>query len=257
MKKNYTISIPVRSFWTIWLPAAVLLMGVGVIAGVFVVDRLVMPNLPGISNKGVLSAPDLSNLSYREARRKLYEVGLRSTVEEREYSELVPEDGILSQRPAAGTKVKKGRHIVLVLSKGPEVDTIPDVRGLTERQARKKLREKGFGSVEPHKAYDEEVPKDRVAETEPGAGTVISRELAVNLTVSRGPKPTHSEVPNIIGELLSEAKLKIEESDLATGRIQYRQTSTSRPGTVISQSPAPGSSVPLESSVDIIVAGSR
>jgi serine/threonine-protein kinase len=239
------------------VPAAVLVIIVGGIAGVLVVDRLIMPNLPGISNRGVLPAPDVVGMSYEEARQKLYEVGLRTMVGDRQYSLSVPEGGILSQRPEGGEKVKKGRHIGVVVSKGPEVDTIPDVRAISERQARKKLREAGFGSVESYKAYHERVPKDQVAGTDPSAGTVISREVTVQVTVSKGPRPTHAAVPNLIGEMLSDARKKIEESDLKVGRIEYRYTSTSRPGTVVSQSPAPGSSVPLESSVGIVVAGAR
>jgi serine/threonine-protein kinase len=232
-------------------------MIIGGIAGVFVVDRMVMPNLPGISNRGVLPAPEVVGLGYAEARQKLYDVGLRTVVDDREYSLSVPEEGILSQRPDPGTMVKKGRHIGVVVSKGPEVDTVPDVRGVSERQARKRLREAGFGNVESYRAYHERVAKDQVAGSDPAAGTLISREITVQLTVSKGPRPTHSEVPNLIGEMLSEARVKIEENDLKTGRISYQQTSTSRPGTVISQSPAPGSTVPLESSVDIVIAGAR
>jgi beta-lactam-binding protein with PASTA domain len=49
------------------------------------------------------------------------------------------------------------------------------------------------------------------------------------------------------------AKDKIEKIGLKLGKIDYQQNSTVSPGTVISQSVPPASSVPLESAVNIVV----
>jgi serine/threonine-protein kinase len=257
MKKSYTISIPVGVFWKVVVPIAVATLGLGAIVGVFIVDRIVVPNLPGISNRGVVKVPRVAGLDYEDARQRLYDVGLRLQVTDRQYSDSVPEGTVLSQRPESGEEVKKGRHIGGVISRGPEVDTIPDIHKTTEGVGKKKLRDEGFGNLRTYRVYDSRVPKDHVVYTRPAAGTIISREIMVEVMLSRGPKPTHANVPNLIGDMLSDARTKISESGLKSGRVTYEQSSTSRPGAVISQSLPPGASVPLESAVDMVVAGSR
>jgi serine/threonine-protein kinase len=64
-------------------------------------------------------------------------------------------------------------------------------------------------------------------------------------------------VPNIIGESLSEAKKKIDEAGLKVGRITVQNNAAVPPGNVISQSAAPGSKIPLDASVDIVVSATR
>lgn len=257
MEKRYTISIPVKTFWTRIVPVALVLLVVGGITGIILIDRLVMPRLVGIRNKGIVSVPAIEGLSYEEARRALYGIGLRLQVQEREYSTEAPEGAVLSQRPDADELVKKGRHVHVILSKGDEVGNVPNVGAMSEHAARRKLRDAGFSNVEIRKIYDEEVPKDAVVGTQPASGTATSREITVELSVSRGPKPTHVEMPNLVGEMLSEARVALADAGLSTGQIHYRKTTTSSPGRIISQSLPPGASVPLESTVDLVISASR
>jgi beta-lactam-binding protein with PASTA domain len=60
-------------------------------------------------------------------------------------------------------------------------------------------------------------------------------------------------VPNLIGESLLDAKKKIEESGLELGKLDYKNNATLSPGTVISQSVPPGSSVALKSAINVVV----
>ncbi|MFP4416634.1 MAG: PASTA domain-containing protein [Chitinispirillaceae bacterium] len=254
MKKNYTISIPSKTFWTIFVPALVLFFIVGGLGGLFMVDKVIMPRVIGMNDKGEVTVPEISGMSWEQARKALYAVGLRLHVEEKQYSDDADVDMVLSQEPAPGTKVKKGRHIRTVLSKGNEIDTIPDVRRLSERGARNGLRDKGFTKLDVRKIYNSHIEKDLAVTTTPPTGTVISREVPVTLMISKGPRPTHAEVPNIVGDMLSEAKAKIQENGLAVGSIEYSKNSSSMPGTILSQSVSPGSTVPLESSINIVIA---
>ena len=47
---------------------------------------------------------------------------------------------------------------------------------------------------------------DVVVDAFPASGTTISREMEVDLYVSKGPRPTHAEVPNLVGESIGSAK---------------------------------------------------
>jgi eukaryotic-like serine/threonine-protein kinase len=257
MKKNYTISIPRSRFWTVLVPLAVLCMVIGGLLGVFLVDRFVMPRIVGVSSRGVVAVPQIAGVPMEEAREQLYRCGLRLDVAQKEYSKSIASLSIISQEPAAGTEVKNGRHVSVVISLGPEVASVPNVEKLTERQARKSLKDAGFEIVSVVKAYDEETPADQAVGTEPPAGTKTSREVTVQIKMSKGSKPTSVIVPNVIGEMLSDARAKIEDSGLKTGRVDFRNASTSPSGTIVSQSLAPGATVPLESAVDLVVAAGR
>ncbi len=256
MKKSYTISIPVKRFWTVILPLAFLLMIVGGIVGILLVDRYVMPNITGVSNRGVVKVPTIVDMRWEEGRQALYNVGLRLQVQSYEYNDSLENGVIISQRPQPEEKVKKGRHVFVIVSKGREVDTIPDVRNMTERIGKKVLRKAGFRNVKVCKAYSEHYDKDVIVSTKPGRGTVISREIPVEITLSKGPRPTHAVVPNVIGERLSEAKQALEENGLFVGKIEYKVNPTAQPGSVISQSISPGKNAPLESRVNLIVSAS-
>ena len=252
MKKNYTISIPVRVFWRVVVPLAVFTIAVGMLAGVLVVDRLIMPNIVGV-NKGMVAVPSVTEMNLEQAREALYAVGLRCDVETREYDDIVPEGRVLRQNPAAGVKVKKGRHVDAVLSKGPEVAPIPKVGGLSETHAKRELRRHGFTIGGTRRAYSDEVAKDLTVKVVPAEGTTVSKEMPIRVVISDGPKPTHTVVPNVIGESLGSARSKIEESGMVVGRISHENNASLPPGTVLSQSVSPGTNVPLESSLDIVV----
>ncbi len=257
MKKNYTISIGFATFWKIVVPAAIVLIIAGGVGGVLIVDKVIMPNIVGVSNRGVVKVPDIVQMERSKARQTLYEAGLRLHVAERQYNLATPADVVISQQPEPSASVKKGRHIAVVISKGPEVDTIPDTGNLPEHLAKKALREKGFASIEVRRAYDGSVDKDLIVRSAPSAGTVISREVAVRLIVSDGPRPTHAAAPNLVGDMLSEAKEKIRENGLKVGAIQYKHASVASPGSVISQSVPPGANVPFESAINLVVASSK
>jgi serine/threonine-protein kinase len=252
MKRNYTINIPVRFFWKVLLPGLALLAVFGTVAGILVVDKIIMPNVVGV-NRGVVEVPDVVRLSFEECREKFFKAGLLTEVRGKEYDDSVAQDAIISQYPEAGSRVKKGRKIAVVVSKGKEISIIPDVRNISERQARIKLKKTGFTLGKIKKVYSKERPVDVVINAFPQSGTTTSREIEVDLFVSKGPKPTHAEVPNLVGESLKSAKKKINESELVLGKISYQNNPSLLPGTIISQSAAPGSRVPLESKLNLVV----
>ncbi|MGB7567581.1 MAG: PASTA domain-containing protein [Chitinivibrionales bacterium] len=252
MKKNYTISVPASIFWKVVVPAIVLGIIAGGIIGVFIVDKMVMPRIVNM-DRGMVTVPSIVNVPWEEARQDLFNVGLRLQISVRQYDEKIPRDNVVSQQPLPQENVKKGRLVVVVVSKGSEIGVIPTVTNLTERKATTELKKMGFIVGKSKRDYFDDYPKDVVASVSPKEGTSISREMPVDIVVSDGPKPTHADVPNLIGEGLLIAKSKIEKSGLKLGKIEYKANSTVLPGTVISQSAPPESSVPLESAINIVV----
>jgi serine/threonine-protein kinase len=258
MKQNYVISIPVKAFWRIAVPAAVLGGLVCMLVGILVVDNLVMPRIVHV-NRGWVTVPVLRAVPYEQARQRLYDVGLRLSVRGREYNDSVAEQCVISQEPPAGERLNTAerRGVNVVMSKGPEVARVPQVVGGFEYQAKRELRKQGFEVGGAIHRYDPKVPKDHVISVSPPAGTRISREMPVSMTVSKGPEPTEAAVPNLVGEMLSDAKKLLEENELTTGDVTYRYSATSMPGRVLSQSSPPGASIPLHSAVNLVVCAEK
>jgi len=252
MKKNYTISIPRGVFWKTLLPVVAVTGIIGVIAGILLVDNVIMPNVVGV-NRDVVTVPAVVSMPFETAREKLFKAGLLTETRSKEYDDSIPDEAIVSQFPKAGSRVKKGRKIAVVISKGKEIGTIPDVRNISERQARILLKKAGFTTVNTRKMYSEERPVDNVIDAFPKSGTTTTREIEVELYLSKGPRPTHAEVPNLVGESLKNAKVIVGESGLLMGKITYQNNPSLLPGTIISQSSAPGSRAPLESKLNLVV----
>ena len=80
---------------------------------------------------------------------------------------------------------KEGRRISVTVSKGKEIAIIPDVRNLSERQARIELKKHGFTLGKVKKVYSDDKPVDVVVNAFPESGTTISREMEVDLIVSK------------------------------------------------------------------------
>ena len=252
MKRNYTISIPVKTFWKVVIPGLLLFAAVGSIGGIIVVDRIIMPNVVGV-NRDVVNVPDVVKMPFEEAREAFFKVGLLTEIRGKEYDDTIAEQAIVSQYPIAGARVKKGRKIAVVISKGKEIAIIPDVRNVSERQARILMKKAGFTIGNVKKVYSEERPVDIVIDAFPRSGTTTSREIEADLFVSKGPRPTHAEVPNLVGESLKNAKTMITESGLVAGAVTYQNNPSLLPGTIISQSAAPGSKIPLDSKLNLVV----
>jgi eukaryotic-like serine/threonine-protein kinase len=251
-EKRITISIPVRKFWKLYVPITIIVLILSAGAGIFFIDVFILPRISGI-DRDLVEVPAVTGVLLEQGREKLFAAGLLTEIRSREYDNAIPEEGIISQSPERGEKVKKGRRILVVVSKGKEFAVIPNVKDLTEHQARVELKKQGFTIGDAKKTFDAKHPVDAVIDANPQCGATISRDMKVDLIISKGPKPTSAEMPNIVGESLADARKKIEESGLAVGKIDYRNDPSVVPGTVITQSVSPGEKVPLESKVGITV----
>ena len=77
----------------------------------------------------------------------------------------------------------------MIVSDGPQLIDVPDLSQMTLNKAQGVLQDSGLpvGSIDNE--YDNVVPKGIVTGQQPAAGSNVSQETAVNLTVSNGPPP--------------------------------------------------------------------
>ncbi len=255
MKKNYTISIPVETFWKRYLPLGALLCCISAVCAIFIVDRIILPRIVNV-DKGIVTVPKVTSLSLEEARQVLYKAGLRANIQGREYSDKLKKDAIISQTPLADEQIdtRERRGVMIVVSKGSEVCAVPTVNDMNEYQARREILRTGFDIGKVTYKFSDEVVKDMIITLAPPSGSTTSREVPVDITVSKGAEPTSTQMPNVIGDILSSAQKQIEDAGLTLGSIKTQKNQSASAGSVISQSVAPGSTVLFGGKVDLIVA---
>ncbi len=138
---------------------AILLFGIGIAAGHLTVQLL--------SYSRTVDVPDLKGKGVRDAGDLLRGQGLYMRVKGEDYDSSVPEGSIMRQDEPPGNKVKQGREIGVILSKGPRVRYVPDVVGQSFEEAEALLRSRGvrIGKVlYVHSAY---YPKGEVVAQRP------------------------------------------------------------------------------------------
>ncbi|MFC4064172.1 Stk1 family PASTA domain-containing Ser/Thr kinase [Actinoplanes subglobosus] len=129
--------------------------------------------------------PELEGQELAFAKAQLDALKLKVKQGKGQYSDTAPEGVVLSTDPKAGTELKPGETVTLVLSKGKAPITIPDLVGLNINEARRQLNEKGLQVAE--QSVESDKPADEVISQTPKAGTGVEKNAQVTLTFSKGP----------------------------------------------------------------------
>jgi beta-lactam-binding protein with PASTA domain len=135
---------------------------------------------------------EYSNQEENTVFAALAELGLRWNTRQ-ENSDSVPDGTVIRTEPVAGTMVKAGDIILLIISTGPGAVDVPDVFGRTENGARDILEEAGFQMrVEVgRQAVTDPNLDDRVVRQFPDAGTQAQPGSVVTVTLGEfTPPPT-------------------------------------------------------------------
>ncbi len=230
--------------------SAVLLCGAGLLAFNFVV----MPRL--IHRHTVVPAPDLRGLSLAGAEDAAGQVGLQVAETRQRAHPTVPVGRVLDQTPEPATSVRRGRVIKVVTSSGPPTGRLPDLRGLTRRQAEITLQREAYqlGRVSRVRRPDVTVPT--VVYQYPPAGVVARKGMAISLVVAEPASSPIYRMPDLRGASLFVAHEEIAASGCAAAPIVYQRTQRYPPNTVLDQVPAPGERIRKGDRVEL-VASSR
>ena len=139
----------------------------------------------------------------------------------------------------------------LVVSRGPEPVTVPDVAGKPQGEAEEAIQAAGLKVGSITNEYSDTVPVGLVIGQNPSAGTSVPRGSSVDLAVSAGPRTV--TVPSVGGLAQGDAASALASAGLVVGTITTQYSDTVPEGSVISQNPAAGSTVSPGSSVDLLV----
>jgi eukaryotic-like serine/threonine-protein kinase len=202
------------------------------------------------SSTGHATVPSVIGETEQQALTKLRRVGL-SPAPSLASSATVASGRVISQTPTGGRRVSSGARVGIVVSSGPGSAPLQSVAGQTAAQAINRLRAAGF---KPSRKDEPSatVAQGRVIGTEPPAGTELQVGSPVAVLVSSGPAQVR--VPDVTGDSKRGAEAALGAVGLALGTVTRQVSSGQAAGSVLSQSPRAGSSVPTGSKVDVTIA---
>ncbi|WP_405065849.1 Stk1 family PASTA domain-containing Ser/Thr kinase [Kribbella sp. NBC_01510] len=183
------------------------------------------------------STPDLVNMVPAAAATKAEQSGLRTTVDNQDFSEDVRKGDVMRTDPAPGDRIRKNGEIGLTVSKGPERYRVPQLVGLQLDAAQQALAPIKLNTGQINGVYSETVPNGRVIAISPKFNTVVKPGDAINFAVSKGKKPIN--VPDWTGKSYRDANKALRKLGFLVGRTEQYDEKVPE-GNVITQTPNSG-----------------
>jgi beta-lactam-binding protein with PASTA domain len=184
---------------------------------------------------GQVGTPAVIGLKQSEAATQLTQVGLKPLA--RPVKSLTAPGTVVAQKPAPGTKLRRGSVVVLDVSAGKPAVVVPDVSGQLAPDAITALRKAGFETAVV--GVPSARPKATVVAEAPAAGTKAPSGSKIRLNISKGTaQPADTTAAGTTAAPSTPAGTTPAASPVTTPAATTTATTTSTPA------PQPGVTVP-------------
>ena len=130
--------------------------------------------------------------------------------------------------------------------------TVPDVRGMSEEDAKALLNKKGLGIQPVTRKESKKYKAGKISKQTPEAGEKVSKHTKIEVVVSSGLVGSKKAIPDVRGMSETEAQNELEEAGFkVTSSFQYDDSVES--GKVISTTPEVGTKAEKGSTVTMLV----
>ncbi|MBP6886449.1 MAG: Stk1 family PASTA domain-containing Ser/Thr kinase [Oscillospiraceae bacterium] len=197
-----------------------------------------------------MTMPSLVGMDYKEAQKK-YSGLLDIEVESSAFHEIYGKDVIYDQSVVSGMTIKEGARIRIKISSGVQLFTLADYKNVEENQVYAILSENNieFTTIQE---YNSTIQEGYVIRTEPGADTEVDSGTVVIIYVSLGAQVKYTEVPELSGYRLDDAKMLLSSAKLKVGTVT-RVDSGEAGNVVLGQTPDAGTMMEEGQTVNLIV----
>ena len=204
--------------------------------------------------------PDLKGMELENALVELQNRELIPWVQLKYSQDLNDKGTVLSQTPKRGSIVRAKSIISLVVSKGTVIDKVDDYTGwnLSDLEIHLKSLVSIYGPLltieDPVQYVFDDAPVGTILQQSPPAGTDISEPTKISLVVSSGPQGEQIEVPDLMAQNYWDAIHELAVQGIyfiVTARPKHGEEEA---GTVVSQTPVPGTKVPADTIFQITLA---
>ena len=190
--------------------------------------------------------PSVTGMTPKLARSTLIAAGQLTIAENPKfsYSDTVAANLVIGTTPSAGTQVRSGQIVTIVVSEGLPTVTVPTVDpGTPYSDAKATLRKADF-KTERTDEFSDTIPAGTVISVSPtGSATKFS---VIDIVVSKGPQ--NVTLPDLVGSDLEKAQRTLSALGLT---VDNHQLGARKNPAVYRMSPGAGTSVPVGSSVEL------
>jgi eukaryotic-like serine/threonine-protein kinase len=177
------------------------------------------------------ASPDVVQQEVRKAQ-----LSPRLDPNQNAYNNTVPKGAVVGLNPGPGTQLDLGSPVVVVVSKGPAPNPIPNVVGQPHDQAFAALTQAGFQPYDEPSTFDATVAGGTVIKTDPAAGaTATTGDNKVGVQVSNAVA-----VPALTGQPAAAAQQALQTLGL---QAQIQALANDPNGPVVVESPTAGTLV--------------
>lgn len=226
-------------------------MAVAFVIGALILVYLIFTNSSNLlfSNRDDVTLINFVGQTIDEYRASEYNDLLNLQLVE-EYNSSYPEGTIIRQNPKADRTVKEGQKITLTVSLGTQYVTVPETKNMVASDAEQTLKDMGL-NVMQKPMQDETVANGAVIYSSPAAGETVEGGSTVILYISRGVVNSTNTVPSMKGKLIDDARDDVRGLNFSIRVVE--QPSSEPAGTVLNQSPEPGTDARVGTVITLVV----
>jgi serine/threonine-protein kinase len=220
-------------------------LGLGFLAGVVLTIRI------SLYGSGT-TVPPVVGLTLEQAKWQAERAHLGFAVASERFDLQQEKGRVVGQKPGSGMSVRKGMTLSVVVSKGVERLTMPDLTGKRMEAAQLELQQAGLrlaGTAYLHGRSA--IPL--VTGQSPPVGMVVPRDAEVSLLVDVGPQPPVFVMPDLSGRPGDAARSFLEAYALPVAPLRISRTGAGAPETVVLQDPLPGAPVGRKDLIQLTV----
>lgn len=207
--------------------------------------------------RGATAVPELAGLDEAAARELATTTGLLlRTADEGRWSAEVAAGRVLESRPRAGSFVKRGAEIEVVLSLGTRRIVLPELTGKALAAARLTLEHEGLEVGQVFHVVSGRAAAGAVVGQEPGAGVELAPGARIALAVALDASPVAWVMPDLVTRRYEPVRSALEGRGFRFGSVTWEEYEGVAPGTVLRQAPLPGHPLRASDSIALVVAGS-
>jgi serine/threonine-protein kinase len=180
--------------------------------------------------------PDVNGDAESDAKKALKQAGFKVTVK-KEFSDTVSHGSVIRTIPGAGEKADAGSDVTLLVSKGNQPVSVPNVVGQSRDSAAATLQAAGF-AVDVTEQQSSSASAGNVISQNPTGGTATGNGSTVTITVAKAPP--QADVPDVTGQRRSAATQQLHAAGFKVTAVDKQVQDPTQDGVVISQDPGGG-----------------
>ena len=218
---------------------------------VILFDQFIMPWYT--KHGEALAVPNVIAQRFEDAKELLELQGLKVIKGGEKNNAQLPFGYVVEQNPRPAKLVKLGRRVYLTISSGEREFQMPDLVGLSETNARERLKSYNLLLEDIVYKYSPEEPRDVVMAQSKDPRTLVRVGTPIEITVSLGEPTENVIVPSLLGKTLNVAKRELQKAGLVVGKVTYKINDEYIPNSVLYQSLDAGTEATHGDTVDLLI----